>query len=318
MRIAMLGHKRIPSREGGVEIVVTELAARMAAMGHEVTCYNRSGHHVSGKEFDGKKMAEYKGVHLKYVPTINGKGLAAVSSSFFAALAGALRKYDVVHIHAEGPAAMCWLPKLFGKRVVVTVHGLDWKREKWARGFGTRYIHFGERCMVRYADRIIVLNEDTKKYFQVTYGCETTVIPNGVERPVRRDAGLIREKYGLSSPYLLALSRLVPEKRTDLLIEAFSRLGPQYRLIIAGEPYGPFEKYQKLIDSCPDPSRVHVFPKYISDSEVKTYFSAYEQKTIKEKLKAIVASPEGKLVGELVAHVEGMIDIAAAMVVICS
>ena len=71
MRIAMLGHKRIPSREGGVEIVVTELAARMAAMGHEVTCYNRSGHHVSGKEFDGKKMAEYKGVHLKYVPTIN-------------------------------------------------------------------------------------------------------------------------------------------------------------------------------------------------------------------------------------------------------
>ena len=54
MRIAMLGHKRIPSREGGVEIVVTELAARMAAMGHEVTCYNRSGHHVSGKEFDGK------------------------------------------------------------------------------------------------------------------------------------------------------------------------------------------------------------------------------------------------------------------------
>ena len=242
----MLGHKRIPSREGGVEIVVTELAARMAAMGHEVTCYNRSGHHVSGKEFDGKKMAEYKGVHLKYVPTINGKGLAAVSSSFFAALAGALRKYDVVHIHAEGPAAMCWLPKLFGKRVVVTVHGLDWKREKWARGFGTRYIHFGERCMVRYADRIIVLNEDTKKYFQDTYGRETTVIPNGVERPVRRDAGLIREKYGLSSPYLLALSRLVPEKRTDLLIEAFRQVKTEKKLVIAGGSSDTDEYMNKL------------------------------------------------------------------------
>lgn len=48
----MLGHKRIPSREGGIEIVVEELATRMVALGHEVTCYNRSGHHVSGKEFD--------------------------------------------------------------------------------------------------------------------------------------------------------------------------------------------------------------------------------------------------------------------------
>lgn len=88
-----------------------------------MTCYNRGGHHVSGKEFDGAKLHEYKGVKLKTVPTINVKGLAAVSSSFFAALASAFGRYDVVHIHAEGPAAMCWLPKLFGKRVVVTIHG---------------------------------------------------------------------------------------------------------------------------------------------------------------------------------------------------
>ena len=50
-------------------------------------------------------------------------GLAAVSSSFFAALYSAFGKYDVVHIHAEGPAFFAWLPKLFGKRVVVTIHG---------------------------------------------------------------------------------------------------------------------------------------------------------------------------------------------------
>lgn len=50
-------------------------------------------------------------------------GLAAVSSSAFAALYSAFGKYDVVHIHAEGPAFFAWLPKMFGKRVVVTVHG---------------------------------------------------------------------------------------------------------------------------------------------------------------------------------------------------
>lgn len=82
LEIAMLGQKRIPSREGGVEIVVEELATRMAAQGHQVTCYNRKGHHVSGKEFNGTAFNEYKGIRLKNVCTINKKGLAAMSSSF--------------------------------------------------------------------------------------------------------------------------------------------------------------------------------------------------------------------------------------------
>lgn len=86
LNIAMFGQKRIPSREGGVEIVVEELCTRMVAQGHNVTCYNRGGHHVSGSEYDSKRLKEYKGIRLKTVPTIEKKGLAAVSSSFFAAL----------------------------------------------------------------------------------------------------------------------------------------------------------------------------------------------------------------------------------------
>lgn len=123
LKIAMLGHKRVPSREGGIEIVVEELASRMVAEGHSVTCYNRRGHHVSGAEFDGKQLSEYKGIKIKTVPTINRKGLAAMTSSFFAAVKTAFGHYDIIHIHAEGPAAMCWIPKLCGKMVVVTIHG---------------------------------------------------------------------------------------------------------------------------------------------------------------------------------------------------
>ena len=123
LTIAMLGHKRIPSREGGIEIVVEELSIRMVKLGHNVTCFNRSGHHVSGKEFDGKNLKEYKGVQLKSVLTINRKGLAAMTLSVFAALQASLGKYDVVHFHAEGPCAMLWLPKLFGKRCVATIYG---------------------------------------------------------------------------------------------------------------------------------------------------------------------------------------------------
>lgn len=83
--VSMFGQKRL-SREGGIEIVVKELCTRMARDGCQVTCYNRSGHHVSGAEYDNK--IEYDGIRQKFVPTIEGKGLAAVSSSFFAALYG--------------------------------------------------------------------------------------------------------------------------------------------------------------------------------------------------------------------------------------
>ena len=94
--VSMFGQKRL-SREGGIEIVVKELCTRMARDGCQVTCYNRSGHHVSGAEYDNK--IEYDGIRQKFVPTIERKGLAAVSSSFFAALYSAFGKYDVVHIH---------------------------------------------------------------------------------------------------------------------------------------------------------------------------------------------------------------------------
>ena len=107
IRLAVFGQKRL-SREGGIEIVVKELCTRMAQNGCDITCYNRAGHHVSGAEYD--KTIEYDGIRQKVVPTIEKKGLAAVSSSFFAALCSAFGRYDVVHIHAEGPAFFCWMP----------------------------------------------------------------------------------------------------------------------------------------------------------------------------------------------------------------
>ena len=234
MNIAMLGHKRIPSREGGIEIVVEELSTRMVKEGHCVTCYNRSGHHVSGKEFDGGSLEEYRGVKLKSVFTINRKGLAAMTSSFFAAICTAFGKYNVVHFHAEGPCAMLWLPKLFGKRCIATIHGIDWQRAKWG-GFASKYIKFGEKVAAKYADEIIVLSEGVQKYFADTYKRKTVFIPNGVNRPIIRSPQLIKEKYGFDKDeYILFLGRLVPEKGITYLIEAFKGVTTDKKLVIAG------------------------------------------------------------------------------------
>lgn len=235
LHIAMFGHKRIPSREGGVEIVVEELSTRMVQLGHSVTCYNRRGHHVSGAEFDGEALSNYKGIIIKEVCTIDRKGLAAVSSSFFAALRSAFSRTDVVHIHAEGPAFMCWIPKLFGKRVIVTVHGLDWQRKKWKSGFGSKYIRMGEKMAVLFSDEIIVLSHNVQDYFRSNYHKETRWIPNGVRRPQIREVSEIKKEFGLKrNEYILFLGRLVPEKGIHYLIEAFRKVETSKKLVLAG------------------------------------------------------------------------------------
>ena len=273
LRVAMFGQKRL-SREGGIEIVVKELCTRMARDGCQVTCYNRSGHHVSGAEYDEK--IEYEGIRQRSVLTIEKKGLAAVSSSAFAALYSALGKYDVIHIHAEGPAFFAWLPKMFGKRVVVTVHGIDWQREKWKSGFGSKFIRQGEKNAVKYADEIIVLSKGVQDYFKKVYGRETNFIPNGVNRPKLRAAEQISEKFGLSKDsYILFLGRLVPEKGIRYLIEAFKQVKTDKKLVIAGGSSDTDSFERELKDLAKNDERI-IFTGFVQGSLLdELYSNAY-------------------------------------------
>ncbi len=238
LHIAMIGHKRIPSREGGVEVVVNELSVRMAKLGHHVEAYNRFGHHVSGKKYDeeygwkGRKF--YKGVRIYIVPTFRRSSLNAIVYTFFATIMALFHHYDVIHYHAEGPCAMLWLPHFLKRKVVVTIHGLDWQRAKWGN-FASFVIKFGERMAAKYADDVIVLSDNVKQYFADVYQREVTYIPNGINRPKPQGAAVIDEKYGLKKDgYFLFLARIVPEKGLHYLIEAFSELETDKKLVIAG------------------------------------------------------------------------------------
>lgn len=271
LSIAMFGQKRL-SREGGVEIVVKELSTRMASKGCAVTCYNRSGHHVSGAEFDND-IIEYEGVRQLSVPTINKIGLAAVSSSLFASLFSAFGRYNLVHIHAEGPAFFCWIPKLLGKRIVVTIHGLDWQREKWKSGVGSKYILQGEKNAVKYADEIIVLSKEVQKYFINSYNRKTVFIPNGVKRPQILETKLINIKFGLvKDSYILFLGRLVPEKGISYLIKAFKSVTTDKKLVIAGGSSDSDNFVSKLKILAKDDSRI-IFTGFVQGQILEELYS---------------------------------------------
>lgn len=272
LNIAMLGQKHVPSREGGVEIVVEELSTRMAQRGHDVTCYNRKGHHISGKEFDSKKLREYKGVKLKSVFTINRKGLAAMTSSLFASIRVSLGRYDVVHYHAEGPCGMLWIPRLFGKHCIATIHGIDWQRAKW-NGFATKYIRFGERIAAKCADEIIVLSRHVQDYFYETYNRKTVFIPNGVNKPEIKEVDLIKDRWGLEKDsYILFLGRLVPEKGITYLLKAFRGGHTDKKLVISGGSSDTEDFEKELRKLAEDDERI-IFTGFTEGQELEELYS---------------------------------------------
>lgn len=227
MKIAMIGHKRVPGREGGIEVVVEELSRRLAARGDEVVLYNR---HKKGCVLP----KGYRGMRLVDVPTIEKKSTDAVVYSMLSSIHALFGKYDVIHYHGIGPSAFLIIPHLFKKKVVVTVHGLNYKTPKW-RGLGAKFMRFGEKIAVKYADHIIVLSREQKDYFKQKYGRETEYIPNGTTVYDIEPPDIITKKYNLKKDgYILFLSRIVPGKGLEYLLDAYREVETELPLIIAG------------------------------------------------------------------------------------
>ena len=273
MKVAMIGHKVVPSRRGGIENVLTSLCPILAESGVDVTCYNRSGQKIENEYIGTVINKKYRDVKIKKAWTLNVRGISAMIASFTAAISATFVKYDIIHFHAEGPCAAMWIPKIFGKRCVATVHGLDWQREKWGKGFASKYIKFGERVMVKYADEIIVLSESARDYFKETYNRETVLIHNGIEKPIKKDAEKITELYGLSKDsYICMVSRLTAEKGVHYLIDAYNGIETDKKLVIAGDT-SDTDDYVELIKQKAKNNPNIIFTGFISGDVLREIYS---------------------------------------------
>ncbi len=251
MKIAMVGQKGIPATYGGVERHVEELSAALCALGHEVTVYSRPHY--------AERVSAYRGVRIKSLPSVATKHLDAFSHSLLCSLHALSQHYDIVHYHGIGPSLACPIIRLSGAQIVVTVHALDWQREKWGR-FARFSLNRGEKTAAKWASRVIAVSPLIKNYLDEQYHLDSTLIPNGVAPARIRPLELLRRRVNLGeSGYLLFLGRFVPEKGCHLLIKAFRDIGTDKRLVMAGEiPQGD-SYFAELRQAAADDPRV-VFP----------------------------------------------------------
>ena len=273
LNIAILGHKRFPINEGGIEKGVKEHAIRMAALGHNVTVYNRGSDNINGKDYNQEKLTEYKGVKIVTIPAPKGAAEVPVYS-FLATMHAVFHNYDVISYRASGPCAMIPLAKFFGKRCIASLHGIDSQRAKWG-GFAKKYLAFGERIAAKMSDECLVLSENMKEYIRDNYGKETLLFTNGVERPELADVSVIADKFGLEKDgYILSLGRIEPEKGIHYLIEAFKNVDTDKKLVIAGgdSNHSYYKKIQKMAKS---DSRIILAGEVHGEIKQELYSNAY-------------------------------------------
>jgi glycosyltransferase involved in cell wall biosynthesis len=225
LRVAFIGGRGLVSKYSGIETYYEEIGKQLTGMGHQVTAYCRTYFTPPGEQ--------HNGIQVVRLPTIRSKHLETLVHTFLSTLHVLVEPCDVVHYHALGPALFSFIPRLAGKKTVVTVQGLDWKRKKWGR-IAAAVLRLGERAAVSLPSHTMVVSEALRKHYRAGYGTETSYVPNG---------GVLREwrvpdkifDWGLESGrYILFLGRFSPEKGCHLLLEAYEKLNTDVKLVMAG------------------------------------------------------------------------------------
>jgi glycosyltransferase involved in cell wall biosynthesis len=225
LRVAFIGGRGVISKYSGIETYYEEAGKHLVDIGHEITVYCRT--------YFTPPQAAFNGMRLIRLPTIRSKHLETVIHTLLSTSHALFQGYDVVHYHALGPALFSFVPRLFGKKTVVTVQGEDWRRKKWAR-IASGILRLGERAAVRFPNATMVVSQTLQRQCSAVYAADTVYVPNGTKIRKRRNVSHLIKRGIEPGSYILYLGRFSPEKNCHLLIEAYEKIETPVKLVMAG------------------------------------------------------------------------------------
>jgi len=224
LSIAFIGGRGIGAAYSGIERYYEELGSRLAANGVEMIAYCRPHFAPEAKT--------WRGIVVRRIPTVRSKHLETFVHTVLSTFDVCFRRVDLVQFHALGSSPFAWLPRLFGKRTIVSVRGLDWQRAKWG-ALARFYLRFCETTSMVCPDATAVVSRTLRDHFEARFGRPVRYIPNGVAHTERRPPEEIR-RFGLGErDYFLYAGRLSPEKGLHVAIEAHAGV-EHVRLVLAG------------------------------------------------------------------------------------
>lgn len=254
MRIAVIGLRGVPANYCGIDAVVEELGSGIAERGHEVTVFCVSG------RFPKPHRNSYRGIHLRYVPSVESKNFEILIYSWLAAVASIFRPYDVYHLH-QNASPVALLLRAFGKKTICTIHRQDWKVAKWG-GLAKAYLKFGEWVALNVAHKTTVVSAALETEFSERHQKDVIYIPNGAPLAEPRPLSAVATGYGAEQGrYFLFLGRLGVEKNLPLLIEAFRGVRTDMKLVIVGGGEEGLVGELKSL-AAPDPRIVFTGPQF--------------------------------------------------------
>jgi len=266
MRVAMIGLRGIPAKSGGVEVVVENLAPLLVELGADVTVYCRT-------PYCDERPKEYKSVKLKYLPTINSKFTEAFVHSFLATMNAMFAGFDLIHYHAMGNGIWSIIPRIFGKKVIVTLHGLDYEREKWGIMVKT-YLKICERIIARVPNKAISVSKTIAVMYKEKYGTDIEFIPNGVVVEEPRKLSKLKRFRVEKRKYVLFLSRIVPEKGLRELIKAWKQIDTKHKLLVVGDATHTDAYMKEVKDLAFDDDRIIFAGPLYGEDKAEAYSNA--------------------------------------------
>lgn len=253
LKIAILGTRGVPANYGGFETCAEEVSVDLAKRGHDVTVYGRKGNYDD-------KLDVYKGVKLKHMPRIKGKITETFSNTFFGIMHALFGGYDIIYVMNAANAPLCFFPKILGKKVVINVDGLEWRRKKWGK-VAKQYYQFAEWLSTKLSSRIISDSMGIKEYYLERYKTDSTFIAYGGNIETSERPEILKEYNLEPESYFFVASRLEPENNSDITVKAFEKVKTDKKLVIAGGANYKSEFIEELRKTT-DPRIIFLGPVY--------------------------------------------------------
>ena len=241
MKIALIGPRMFPPISPGVSGIDTRAAFLLSKLSRDKTNLV----YVLVRSWVKQKV-NTENIHIITTPTIHNIYFDTPIYSFIASIVSIFLPVDIILYEGTSSTLFCFIPRLFGKKIITTIHSVEWQRKKW-QGLGAVTLRLSERMAIFFSHSIVAVSREIQIYTDRQYNIHSFLISHFFQFKTKPLSQIIKQKYELNTEqYILFLGRFVPEKRVEWLIKAFIKINPSQKLILAGDISRP-DNYTKKI-----------------------------------------------------------------------